>query len=35
VRWLGRGAERAAALGREDLATKLIQKQERVRERLS
>jgi hypothetical protein len=35
VRWLGRGAERASALGKEELATKLIQKQERVRERLS
>lgn len=35
VRWLGVGAQRAAALGREDLAERLRQKQERVRERLS
>ncbi|MBA2541024.1 MAG: hypothetical protein H0V17_15400 [Deltaproteobacteria bacterium] len=35
VRWLGVGAERATRLGRSDLAIKLIQKQERVRERLS
>jgi hypothetical protein len=35
VRWLGVGAARAAALGREELAERLRQKQERVRERLS
>ncbi|HEU0032439.1 MAG TPA: hypothetical protein VFQ53_17525 [Kofleriaceae bacterium] len=35
VRWLGVGAQRATALGREDLAQRLRQKQERVRERLS
>ena len=35
VRWLGVGAQRATALGREDLAVRLRQKQERVRERLS
>src|SRR5688500_8080885 len=35
VRWLGVGAARAAALGRDDLADKLRLKQERVRERLS
>lgn len=35
VRWLGVGAERATALGRGDLATKLREKQGRVRERLS
>jgi len=35
VRWLGVGAGRAQALGREDLATKLRQKQEAVRKRLS
>lgn len=35
VRWLGVGAARAAALGRDDLAERLRQKQERVRERLS
>lgn len=35
VRWLGVGAERASSLGRSDLATRLKQKQERVRERLS
>jgi hypothetical protein len=35
VRWLGVGAARAAALGRDELAGKLRQKQERVRERLS
>ena len=35
VRWLGVGAQRASALGREELATRLRQKQERVRERLS
>jgi hypothetical protein len=35
VRWLGVGAARAQALGRDELAGKLRQKQERVRERLS
>jgi hypothetical protein len=35
VRWLGVGAQRATALGREDLAERLRKKQERVRERLS
>jgi hypothetical protein len=35
VRWLGVGAARAQALGRDDLADKLRLKQERVRERLS
>lgn len=35
VRWLGVGAERAMALGRGDLATRLREKQGRVRERLS
>ena len=35
VRWLGVGAGRAQALGREDLATRLRQKQEAVRKRLS
>ena len=35
VRWLGVGAARAAALGREELAAKLRQKQEAVRKRLS
>ncbi len=35
VRWLGVGAARAAALGREELAQKLRQKQESVRKRLS
>jgi tetratricopeptide (TPR) repeat protein len=35
VRWLGVGAGRAQALGREDLANKLRQKQETVRKRLS
>jgi len=35
VRWLGVGAQRATALGREELALRLRQKQERVRERLS
>jgi len=35
VRWLGVGAERAEKLGRGELATRLRQKQERVRERLS
>jgi hypothetical protein len=35
VRWLGLGAQRAAALGRDDMAERLRQKQERVRERLS
>jgi hypothetical protein len=35
VRWLGVGADRAEKLGRGDLATRLRQKQERVRERLS
>jgi hypothetical protein len=35
VRWLGLGAVRAATLGRNDLATRLRTKQERVRERLS
>jgi hypothetical protein len=35
VRWLGVGAARAAALGRQELAEKLRQKQESVRKRLS
>jgi len=35
VRWLGVGVQRATALGREDLAERLRQKQDRVRERLS
>ena len=35
VRWLGVGAARAADLGRDELAERLRQKQERVRERLS
>ena len=35
VRWLGIGAVRAATLGREELASRLRTKQERVRERLS
>jgi hypothetical protein len=35
VRWLGIGAARAAALGREELANRLRAKQARVRERLS
>ncbi|HSS01945.1 MAG TPA: hypothetical protein VLM79_33030 [Kofleriaceae bacterium] len=35
VRWLGIGAGRAAMLGREELASRLRTKQERVRERLS
>lgn len=35
VRWLGVGAGRAQALGRDDLATRLRQKQEAVRKRLS
>jgi hypothetical protein len=35
VRWLGVGAARAAALGREELAQRLRQKQEAVRKRLS
>jgi hypothetical protein len=35
VRWLGVGAERAIKLGKGDLATKLLEKQGRVRERLS
>ena len=35
VRWLGVGAGRAQTLGREDLATKLRDKQESVRKRLS
>jgi hypothetical protein len=35
VRWLGVGAARATQLGREELAERLRQKQERVRERLS
>jgi len=35
VRWLGVGAVRAATLGRDELATRLRRKQERVRERLS
>jgi tetratricopeptide (TPR) repeat protein len=35
VRWLGVGAGRATALGREDLATRLRQKQEIIRKRLS
>lgn len=34
VHWLGVGAARATALGRTDLATKLREKQQRVRERL-
>ncbi len=35
VRWLGVGAGRAQTLGREDLASKLREKQESVRKRLS
>jgi hypothetical protein len=35
VRWLGIGAGRAQALGRDDLATRLRQKQEVVRKRMS
>jgi hypothetical protein len=35
VRWLGIGAVRATTLGREELASRLRTKQERVRERLS
>lgn len=35
VRWLGIGAVRAQQLGRDELATKLRQKQEAVRKRLS
>lgn len=35
VRWLGIGAVRAATLGRDELASRLRTKQERVRERLS
>jgi hypothetical protein len=35
VRWLGVGAARAAALGRDELAARLRLKQTRVRERLS
>lgn len=35
VRWLGVGAVRAQTLGREELATKLRQKQDAVRKRLS
>ena len=35
VRWLGVGAARAQALGRDELAQRLRTKQERVRERLS
>lgn len=35
VRWLGVASARAAVLGRDELASKLRQKQERVRERLS
>jgi hypothetical protein len=35
VRWLGVGAARAAALGRDELAAKLRAKQEAVRKRLS
>jgi hypothetical protein len=35
VRWLGVAAARATALGRDELATRLRIKQERVRERLS
>lgn len=35
VRWLGVGADRATDLGRSDLATRLREKQGRVRERLS
>jgi hypothetical protein len=35
VRWLGIGATRAQTLGRDDLATRLRQKQESVRKRMS
>ena len=35
VRWLGVGAGRAQALGRDDLATRLREKQEVIRKRLS
>ncbi len=35
VRWLGVGAARAQSLGRDELATKLRQKQDAVRKRLS
>lgn len=35
VRWLGVGADRAAQLGRDDLASKLREKQDRIRVRLS
>ena len=35
VRWLGVGAARAEALGREDMARRLREKQEAVRKRLS
>lgn len=35
VRWLGVGADRASQLGRSELANRLREKQERVRERLS
>jgi len=35
VRWLGVGADRATQLGRQELATRLREKQERVRVRLS
>jgi len=35
VRWLGVGADRASQLGRDELATRLREKQERVRVRLS
>jgi hypothetical protein len=35
VRWLGIGAVRAQELGRDELATKLREKQESVRRRLS
>jgi hypothetical protein len=35
VRWLGIGAVRAQALGRDELAARLRQKQEVVRKRMS
>jgi len=35
VRWLGIGSGRAASLGREDLATRLRQKQDTIRKRMS
>lgn len=35
VRWLGIGAARATALGRSELASRLLQKQEAIRRRLS